>query len=114
MVTPAERSAWVAWTQDAFQCSMSAACRATGVHRSLITHRSQKPPQLALRARLRELAAARVSYGAPRLYVLLRREGWPINHKRVEGFYREEGLQLRRTRPRRRRSAVTRGPRVLG
>jgi len=114
MVTPVERRAWVAWVREAFQCSMSAACRATGVHRSLITHRSRKAPQTALRARLRELAASRVSYGSPRLYVLLRREAWPVNHKRVDRLYREEGLQLlRRKRPRRRRSAVTRGPRLL-
>ena len=114
MVTPVERRAWVAWVREAFQCSMFAACRATGVHRSLITHRSRKAPQTALRARLRELAASRVSYGSPRLYVLLRREAWPVNHKRVDRLYREEGLQLlRRKRPRRRRSAVTRGPRLL-
>ena len=67
----------------------------------------------ALRARLKELAAARVSFGSPRLYVLRRREGWRVNHKRVERLYQEEGLQLRRKRPRRRRSAVARGPRVI-
>jgi putative transposase len=54
-----------------------------------------------------------VSYGSPRLWVLLRREGWPVNHKRVERLYRQEGLQLRPRRPRRRRSAVVRGPRAV-
>ena len=32
--------------------------------------------------RLKELAAARVRYGYRRLHILLRREGWPVNHKR--------------------------------
>lgn len=113
MVTPAQRRVWVAWVREAFQLSTHAACRATGVHRALITYRARKPPQTALRARLKELAAARVSFGSPRLYVLLRREGWRVNHKRVERLYAEEGLQLRRKRPRRRRSAVARGPRLL-
>jgi putative transposase len=113
MVTPAQRRAWVAWVREAFRLSTLAACRATGVQRSIITYKSRKGPQTALRARLRELATSRVSYGCPRLYVLLRREGWRVNHKRVERLYREEGLQLRRKRPRRRRSAVQRGPRVL-
>jgi putative transposase len=113
MVTPAQRRVWVAWVREAFQLSTHAACRATGVQHSFINYRSRKPPQTALRARLKELAAARVSYGAPRLYVLLRREGWPVNHKRVERLYGEEGLQLRRKRPRRRRSAVARGPRLI-
>jgi putative transposase len=66
-----------------------------------------------LRRRLRELAAARVSYGYLRLHTLLRREGWAVNHKRVYRLCRLEELQLRRKRPRRRRSAVPRGPRLV-
>jgi putative transposase len=49
-----------------------------------------------------------VSYGYRRLHVLLRREGWRINHKRVYRLYRDEGLGLRRKRPRRRRSVLAR------
>jgi len=50
----------------------------------------------------------RVSYGYRRLHVVLRREGWPINHKRVYRLYTEEGLGLKRKRPKRRRAAVVR------
>ena len=113
MVTPAQRRAWVGWVRETYHLSTHAACRATGVHRALVMYRPRKRPQTALRARLRERAAARVSYESPRLCVLLRREGWHVNHKRVERLYREEGLQLRPRRPRRRRSAVVRGPRLL-
>jgi putative transposase len=42
--------------------------------------------------------------------MLLRREGWRVNHKRTERLSRLEGLNLRRGRPRRRKSVVTRGP----
>ena len=48
--------------------------------------------------RLRELAEIRRRFGSPRLTVLLRREGWLVNHKRVELVYREEGLSLRMKR----------------
>jgi len=48
-----------------------------------------------LRKRLRELAEIRKRFGSPRMTTLLRREGWVINHKRVERVYREEGLSLR-------------------
>lgn len=113
MVTPAARRSWVAWAREAFQVSERRACRATGVHRSLLAYRARKPPQTALRARLRELALARVSYGYLRLHTLLVREGWRVNRKRVHRLYREEGLQLRVRRPKRRRSAVPRGPRVV-
>ena len=34
-------------------------------------------------------------YGYRRLHVLLRREGWRVNHKRVYRLYREEGLGIR-------------------
>jgi putative transposase len=54
-----------------------------------------------LRKRLLELAAERKRFGSPRLCLLLRREGFPVNHKRVERMYREEGLWVRkRTRKR--------------
>jgi putative transposase len=113
MVSPAGRRAWIAWVVEAFRVPVRRACRATGVARSLITYRSGKAPQTALRARLKELAAVRVSYGYKRLYILLRREGWRVNHKRIYRLYGEEALELRRRRPRRRKSAVVRGPRLV-
>ncbi len=58
--------------------------------------------------RLKELAQVRVSYGYRRLYVLLRREGWPINHKRVYRLYMAEGLGIRRKKPRRRVACLKR------
>ena len=62
--------------------------------------------------RIKEIAAVRPSWGSPRIHVLLRREGWLVNHKRTERLYRLEGLNLRRNRPRRRKAVVTRGPSV--
>jgi putative transposase len=56
--------------------------------------------------RLRDRAAARVRYGYRRLHVLLQREGWRVNHKRVYRLYRLEGLGLRLKRTRKRVSAV--------
>ena len=51
---------------------------------------------------MKELAATRVGYGYRRLHILLRREGWAVNHKRVYRLYREENLGLRTKTPRRR------------
>lgn len=54
------------------------------------------------------MAAARVHAGYRQLHVYLKREGWLINHKRLYRLYIEEGLGLRRRRPKRRRSAARR------
>lgn len=42
-----------------------------------------------------------MAFGYRRLHVLLRREGWQINHKRVYRLYRSEGLVMRKKTPRR-------------
>ena len=47
-------------------------------------YRSVAKDQTALRMRLRDLAAARVRYGERRLHVLLQRDGWHVNHTRVD------------------------------
>jgi putative transposase len=55
-----------------------------------------------------EIAETRVRYGYRRIHVLLRREGWPVNVKRVCRLYREQGLQLRNKSPKRRVKAKLR------
>jgi putative transposase len=80
------------------------ACSAMSFHRSSQRPSSRRDPQVELRMRLRDLAAARVRYGYRRLHVLLRREGWPVNHKRVHRLYAEEGLSIRTKLPRRKRA----------
>ena len=69
-------------------------------------YRSRKGPQHALCIRLRDLAASRVRYGYRRLHVLLQREGWKINLKRVRRLYKLEGLSLRLKKSKKRVSAL--------
>jgi putative transposase len=108
MVSPVQRRTVVAWAQTAYAMSQRRACRALGTSRSTVRYQSVRPPREALRRRIRELARVRVSFGYKQIHVLLRREGWPVNHKLVYRLYREEGLVLRRKRPKRRRAAVQR------
>ena len=58
-------------------------------------YRKRKGLQEPLRHRLRELAATHVRYGYRRLTVLLRREGWKVNAKRVYRLYDQENLKVR-------------------
>lgn len=73
-----------------------------------------RPPtrddQAVLRGRIRELAHARPRFGFLRIWVLLRREGWLVNKKRVRRLYRLEGLQVRMRVRRRKHMALHRGP----
>ena len=108
MVSPVLRRDAVRWARTAYRVSERRACRVLGVARSTVRYRSVRRSDDILRRRLRELAGVRVSYGYRQLHTLLRREGWPVNAKRVYRLYREEGLVLRRKRPKRRRSAAIR------
>ena len=63
--------------------------------RSSQRYGSRKDPQLALRGKLKELASTHVRYGYRRLTVLLRRQGWKVNAKRIYRLYAEEGLIVR-------------------
>ncbi|GJD92991.1 IS3 family transposase ISMra1 [Methylobacterium iners] len=88
----------------AYDISERRACQATSFGRSSQRYRKRSDPQVALRMRLKELAAARVRYGYRRLHVLLRREGWRVNHKRTYRLYRDEGLSIRSKLPKRKRA----------
>ncbi len=55
-----------------------------------------------LRARIRELAAQYPSYGHPMLHYMIRNESdHPVNRKRTERIYNEEGLSLRKRKKKR-------------
>lgn len=62
-------------------------------------YQSRRRDDGPLREALRDKARERKRWGYRRLIVLLRRDGWSDNHKRIERIYREEGLQV----PKRRR-----------
>jgi putative transposase len=92
----------------AYRVGVRRACAVLEFSRTSYYYKSIKVDDTALRQRIREIAQARVSYGYQRIHVLLRREGWLVNHKRVYRIYCEEGLHLRRKRPKRRVSPAHR------
>jgi putative transposase len=70
--------------------------------------RQVRSDELALRERLRTLAAEWPRWGYRRLHMVLKRELGSINHKRVQRLYQQEGLAIRR-RPRKRVARLPRG-----
>jgi putative transposase len=102
---PDLRRELVLWLQTDFDASERHACEVLHVHRSSVRYQSQAKDQAPLTAHIKEIAAVRVRYGYKRIHVLSRREGWGVNHKRAYRLYCQEGLNLRRKRPRRHFSA---------
>jgi putative transposase len=105
-VKPAKRRELVRFLKVGFKVGERRACRALGFSRSTIRYRTQAKEQSALRIRLRDLAGTRVRWGYRRLHVLLKREGWTVNHKRVYRLYKQEDLALRIKRHRKKGTAV--------
>jgi putative transposase len=98
----------VSYVQVEYEISERHACRLVGLGRSTCRYRIRKAERdVALRVRLKELAAKRMRFGYRRLTAMLVREGVTANHKRVYRLYREEGLAMRM---RSRRRIRWRGP----
>jgi putative transposase len=112
MVGPAAKREAVAHLRRVLEMSERRACSLVAADRRMVRYRSRRPPDSALRARLRELANQRRRFGYRRLFVLLRREGEPSGINRIYRLYREEGLTVRKRRARR-KAVGTRTPLLI-
>jgi putative transposase len=83
------------WAQEAYRISERHAARLVQLAIGTLRYQSRKVFDEVLRRRLREMAGTHVRYGYRRLTVLLRREGWHVNAKRIYRLYREEELIVR-------------------
>jgi len=92
---PRQRRELGRWTQTVFALSMRRVSGLMMINRSTMNYRRRGDPQHTLRVRMRELAASRVRFGCRRLTVMLRREGSPVNAKRIYRLYAEDGLAVR-------------------
>jgi putative transposase len=99
--------------RELWRLSERRACAVLDINRKMLWYQPVKRDDPVLRARIREIAWQRVRYGHKRIAVLLRREGWVVNLKRVRRIYREENLSIRTKTPKRRRAAVVRQERVV-
>lgn len=92
---------------DAYRIGVRRGCRLLMQSRTVFHYRSRRDDRVLIR-RIHEIAETRIRYGYQRIHILLRREGWLVNHKKTYRIYCQEGLNLRNKRPRRHVSAVHR------
>lgn len=112
MVTPAAERKAVAHLVDAYRMSERRACKAIGSCRMTIRYASSRPDDGWLRDRMKAIAHERRRFGYRRVHVLLKREGFVVNHKKLFRLYREEKLAVRR-RGGRKRAIGTRAPMMV-
>lgn len=87
---------------DRFDVSQRRACRVLRQPRATQRYTAQVcDDEVPLTCRIIELASVYGRYGYRRITALLRREGWWVNHKRVERIWRREGLKVPKKQPRR-------------
>ncbi|WP_370607153.1 IS3 family transposase [Pantoea ananatis] len=113
-LTLARLREWGRDLQARYGASERQICFALRVSRSSFRYRSVTADESLLRLRIREISETRVHYGYRRVHVMLRREGWRDNHKRICRLYSEQGRSLRLKRPRRNKSAQPRQPQPQG
>ncbi|MEQ8249555.1 MAG: IS3 family transposase [Alphaproteobacteria bacterium] len=102
LLTPDVKRRAVHDVMDVHGLSERRACRLASLDRSTYQYRKRSDGDAVLRQRLRALAGERRRFGYRRLGILLAREGWQVNHKKLFRLYREEGLAVRRRRSRKR------------
>lgn len=89
--------------------SQRGACRAIGLNRSTLQYKPHGKNDEPLKQAISKIVQQRRRFGQNRVYRVLRRNGWPDNHKRVSRVYGVMGLSLRLKR-RQKRAASLRVP----
>lgn len=110
-VTVAQRRTAVTELQAQYAVSERRACRVVALDRGTRRYQTRRVTPMGLIERLCALAALRPRWGYRRLHILLRREGFAVNVKRVQRLYRQLGLAVTRRRGRK-RVAMPRQPMV--
>ena len=99
----------MSWAITEKDYSQRRACRLVGLAPKVYRYRTRRADDGALRGRLKALAAHRRRFGYRRLYLVLRREGIKVNHKKLFRIYVQEKLTVRK-RSGRKRALGTRSP----
>ncbi len=112
MVTPVAKRNAVVHLCETHGVSQRRACDVLQIDRSTVRYLSRRGDDIDLRDAIKRVSRERRRFGCRRIHVMIAREGFEVNHKKVRRIYREEELQVRR-RGGRKRALGTRKPMVL-
>ena len=88
------------------------ACDVLQIDRSTVRYLSRRGDDVELRDAIKRVSRERLQFGCRHIHVMISREGFEMNHKKVRRIYLEKKLQVRR-RGGRKRVLGTRKPMVL-
>jgi len=86
--------------QERLSVSERKACKVLGQYRSVQRHQAKPREDEALLTQAVIFLATKYGrYGYRCITALLKQDGWRVNHKRVERFWRREGLKVPQKQP---------------
>ena len=95
MVSPARKRDAATYLVRRFKVSERRACHLLDLHRSTMRYQPLVPEEEALLVAARNALAERhPRWGYRTVTQLLRQQGWPVNVKRIERLWRQEGHRL--------------------
>lgn len=100
------------WAIKEKSYSQRRACALAGIDPRVYRRQPARSEDADLRKRLCALSTERRRFGYRRLHILLKREGWVVNWKKLYRLYKEEGLTVRK-RGGRKRALGTRTPMAI-
>ena len=112
MVGPEAKREAVAHVTKSYNVSERRACAVLQADRSMVRYQSKRDDDIALRDAIKRVSAERKRFGYRRIHVMVKREGFIVNHKKLRRIYREEGLQVRK-RGGRKRALGSRRPMIV-
>lgn len=95
-MTPGAKRRAVAQLMEVHQVSPRRACSVLNVDRSTVRYQSRGADDCELRDAIKRVSKERRRFGYRRIHVMVRREGFEVNHKKLRRIYREDRLQVRR------------------
>ena len=96
MVTPVKKRKAVVHLCEQHGVSQRRACDVLDVDRSSVRYRSTRSDDADLRKVMKDVAAERRRFGSRRIHIMMDRQGFHMNQKKLRRLYREEGLQVRK------------------
>lgn len=96
VVTSIEKRKAVVHLCEEYGVSQLRACNLLDLDRSSVRYRSTRQHDADLRKAMKDIAAERRRFGYRRIHIMMDRQGFHMNQKKLRRLYREERFRVRK------------------